>query len=724
MLLILSFSSTAQPPQYHPDINSLNSLQKNALAIKMEAYITPDIINNYANYRNNISECDNEANFLSFRRSMVEDFEDYLYLNGASQFIPLPAWDPGTLCPAQFQVVDADCSGAECSIPNNWQPHSRTSILNFPSKCLYNPGIGAGSFVEKMSAYTLVGGFDELVNNNMGGNMGGPGNMKGSAATLAFWIYNAYLDDVWKEYMCQCATQNPNPKQVDLFMKNSKKTYSHLRDIGVESNLDPETWNSPDIWVRNDNAGFTTDQMQNPVYSSTVPVSVYVRVRNKGCSNSLGTENLKLYWSKAGTYLNWPAPWDGVPIIGLQMGGLIGTKPVPVLNDGEQTILKFDWFLPNPAQFGQQDFDTDGDGVADSWHFCLLARINASNDADGVNLAGNDMTTILQGSNNFVLRNLAVISFLPNPIIGGTHIDQLNNATIAIGNLFNSPYSFDFQLEATTTDTHPIPITNEAEVIVTLSQSAWQKWVEGGMLGDNIIIYSEDERKLRMTSNMAFIRNLNFEVNELSAINVSFNFLTRELSPETNYEFVASQIRQSDGKVVGGESYIIEKPSRLAFLADAGNNETIQSNQSVNLSANSIGEDALYKWYNPEGDLIHTGKDFSASPEITTQYRLEVIALADGFKDYDQITVHVKDKYLLSISPNPASSNVEIVYKAGNSSSAYLIISQPAGLNNNYILDLNTEEKSINVSSFTSGVYNVILVCDGQVVDGKTLLIQ
>lgn len=98
--------------------------------------------------------------------------------------------------------------------------------------------------------------------------------------------------------------------------------------------------------------------------------------------------------------------------------------------------------------------------------------------------------------------------------------------------------------------------------------------------------------------------------------------------------------------------------------------------------------------------LIYTGKDFTVSPEITKQYKLEVIATADGLKDYDEVNVKVKEHEILSMSPNPASNNFTINYKATNASSGYFMISQPYGTSNNYIFDVNLYSKKRKAQKF------------------------
>ena len=46
------------------------------------------------------------------------------------------------------------------------------------------------------------------------------------------------------------------------------------------------------------------------------------------------------------------------------------------------------------------------------------------------------------------------------------------------------------------------------------------------------------------------------------------------------------------------------------------------------------------------------------------------------------------------------------------------------GVLNNYILDNNSSQITVNVINYTNGFYTVALVCNGQIVDVKTLIKQ
>ncbi len=130
--------------------------------------------------------------------------------------------------------------------------------------------------------------------------------------------------------------------------------------------------------------------------------------------------------------------------------------------------------------------------------------------------------------------------------------------------------------------------------------------------------------------------------------------------------------------------------------------------------------------HNGNNEFISSGQSLTVSPDETTQYKLEVIAETDGYKAYDFVTVNVKQNAITSLNPNPAVSdlNVEYYLQTPAPISATLMISQPYGNSNTYDVDVNSSTLHIDLSSYSTGYYEVLLFCNGQIVDTKALSIQ
>lgn len=229
-----------------------------------------------------------------------------------------------------------------------------------------------------------------------------------------------------------------------------------------------------------------------------------------------------------------------------------------------------------------------------------------------------------------------------------------------------------------------------------------------------------------MASPNVVLSNINFPADTRIAIDVSFNFLIDKQTNNTRYEYEISQaFTDTPDMVLGTESYEINKTIRTAFSANAGNDVTINKGSSTTLSAQQIGEDATYNWYDMLGNLLHTGNSYTVSPISNTQYRLEVIASEDGFKDYDEVIVNVKQHFINSISPNPATAQSTISYQASTASAASLQVLRSDGTTYaTYSLNPAQSSYSINTSSYSAGVYTIVLYADGQAVDSKTLQVN
>lgn len=495
--------------------------------------------------------------------------------------------------------------------------------------------------------------------------------------------------------------------ELDLYMQDTDT------DTGQEPNIHTNIfWNSQDVWVRNQNDGLVNQEHQNPEYDPVLPNFVYVNVRNKSCNTSTGGEQLKLYWAKANTALSWPLHWEGDLVIvdnnGQQvlMGDEIGTLTIPEIEKGESTILEFEWDVPNPEDYMNINNDNP-------WHFCLLARMISTIDPMTFS-EGEFITDNVKNNNNIAWRNTTVVDINPNSPapVGGV---------VAVGNFMNTTknYNLEFFVEENEAGK---PIYEESEISILLDDILYNSWNSTGKASTNFSGTFQNN-KIIVENNHAVIENLTLTPGEIGTLSVNFNFLTDELTNKTEYTYHLLQREVGTNKLIGGETFEIRKPINSFFDANAGDDEVIDSNQSVTISAEEIAGDATYNWYDPDGNLIFTGTDLTVSPEITMTYMLEVISDLDGFKDYDEIQIIVSPNRIESLVPNPVSTQLTIDYVAENVSSAYIIIlNQSNAETNNYILDLNSDQVTIDLTSYSIGLYSAILVCDGEICDANNFV--
>ncbi|MFK8005591.1 MAG: tyrosinase family protein [Saprospiraceae bacterium] len=429
ILFVLLFTiSTNCIGQVRPDlVTDFTPAERATLVDLMQQYITAEIVDWHCNHINLSGEEDihDDFNFMPFHRVYLEGMEDFFILQGHPEFVPLPSWDPTTPTPTEFEVVDADCMATNCTInvgngnpseycstPVNWDPdESRPNYLNLPVQNGSNNDLcdhdhsptEPGEEDEDGLSRRLEEPYHNEVHEEMGGNM----FSFASPASPIFWNWHGYLDDMWKEWECNCPQSNT--ENVDLYIKDNAYVMLNYRDRGEEPNIDQGIMsNSPDIWVRNQQDGFTNATNEDPEYiNSTTPVYVYVRVRNRGCDPSIGNETLSLHWAKGATALTWPSFWDGSTTVPELMGDLISTQNISVTKAQGSTIMEFEWIPPNPDDYN----GINGDPPL----FCLLARQVSTNDP--MTFAEiSDIEDNVRDNNNIAWKNVNVQNSSALPI--------------------------------------------------------------------------------------------------------------------------------------------------------------------------------------------------------------------------------------------------------------------------------------------------------------------
>jgi len=162
----------------------------------------------------------------------------------------------------------------------------------------------------------------------------------------------------------------------------------------------------------------------------------------------------------------------------------------------------------------------------------------------------------------------------------------------------------------------------------------------------------------------------------------------------------------------------------LYFSNEKITNRSENPDGSETFYAQSINEGAKYNWYDESGVLVYSGSDFTVSSLVAKEYKLEVVADYDGHIDYEMVVTEDKRK-ITSMSPNPATTSVDIGYTVSETENAYVMLTHSTtGLNYNYVLNATNTSQLIPVDQLQQGTYIVNLVVNGEVLDTKNLLIN
>lgn len=514
----------------------------------------------------------------------------------------------------------------------------------------------------------------------------------------------------WIEHVTGIAISKPG---VDLYMRDRPW------DLGNEpSNVD-FSWVSDDIWVRNQNDGQSNDTHQNPIFHNTNANYINIRIRNRGCLPSSGNDVLKVYWAKASTALAWPNHWNGsLNVNGQSLGNSIGDAIIPVVQPGGSVVVTIPWFPPNPLNYAGLSTDPLI-WNEEPHHFCILSRIESANDPMTV-VEGNHLGDNVVKNNNISLKNVSVFNLYPSP-----DKETKFSSTIFIGNPQEMAHPFRFEIKGCHLAEH-YKLDSIAEFIITMDSLIWQRWLDGGMQSSgNVRIFNARNHQLLVKLN-AQIGNIVLQPQEYRPLKLSVHFLIRNEISDVQGKINIVQINETDNKILGGEQFDIQRYTRSPFVANAGGDKEIIYSDSLLLIAQDIFEDAIFNWYDEEGLLIHIGREFKMMVLENQKFKLEVVSLSDGSKDYDSIEVSVKPPLIECVTPNPASDNVSFGLNLPSSSFFSLVFTNILTNQMQFVPVYFNESQVYNVSldNFESGYYAVSLVSGSTLYDSKYLFIQ
>ena len=492
---------------------------------------------------------------------------------------------------------------------------------------------------------------------------------------------------------------------LDLSMKDKPEDNGNNAGYSFHWDLD----DSPDIWVRNNNDGLTHQVHENPEYALLDPTYVYVRITNLSCVPSTGTEQLSLYWTKASSNSSWPQNWDGtVPLLGNKIGDTL----IPIIQPGDSAILEFTWFID------------ENTGVGTTWNNCLLARIENSTADPIINHPG-DLAQDVYQNNNISLRNVVIENYIPSAPNQGSG----KNRYFYVGNPFEDSKTYDVIFRNAEFTQHTL--TNIAEVHFDVQSGDHWDFLLPYLTSHPAIDIQDDNRFTVNGLDPVVLSNIEFPPYYQLQLSMDVNFLIDEIEIENDYEYHVLQKNSEPHSELGehwtgGIHFMVRKSNRQLFDADAGDDHEINQGDSIVISASQINEAAEYYWYNSNGKLVHIGESFTISPEVSETYQLEVIALADGFKDYADVSVEVHPSYMESVIPNPVNSNATITYSVENGLNGFIAVVDPMNstILNNYILDPISNTVTIDFSGYQSGTYTLTMIVNGQIVDALNIIVS
>ncbi|MBR4199339.1 MAG: S8 family serine peptidase [Bacteroidales bacterium] len=449
--------------------------------------------------------------------------------------------------------------------------------------------------------------------------------------------------------------------------------------------------NSPDIWLRNYQDGDTIHQL---MLNGTNYLYATIHNLDNGISTDTSWINDSIRFFVKRTSLDWrtwrPDSWTELAV-----------APLPRIAPGSDTTI----CIP-----------VNNNGlIVMNTNYALYSRIESPFDT----LKVSEITVVgrnVEDNNNISFKNV----YITNYYISSNHAAL--DAFLTINAISpNNPYS-GFRLNFNVND---LNILNEAEVTIVFPEDLMTDWTPSS------------ESLKQITANTYLVIGETVELTDIpeTEVTLRYNFLTRRNEPEEIYKSHVTQFVGSgeDEEIIGGLTIQIEKPERATedrFTANAGNDTAVLLNTTATLHATQINENATYRWYDKQRNFLYEGVNYSATPTQTSEYILEVTAESDGYRDLDTVKVTVVPGCIRSITPNPVSDNwITVSYEyATTVTSAQLLIYNTATttLVGNYDLSNlgNASSLDIEVTTYPTGSYTVVLVCDNAVCHSKVLIRQ
>jgi hypothetical protein len=520
----------------------------------------------------------------------------------------------------------------------------------------------------------------------------------------------------------------------DLYIKDTPS------DDGTEPNPD-DPWNivdGTDIWVRNSPATiistsptqrYTSEhQHESPVYSanwgsdvSTLP-RIYVKIRNRGCTQVFGT--LHLYFVDANSNDIWNTSWQEILCGDTDGDGSIDNGESScsldiTLDPGQETVVEQVW---NQLQLAP-------DPGTGQYEWCLLARVESTSDPINGENTGVSAAWNAKASNQITQKNVMIVG----------------------GNVMHDCYYFNFGNPSGDNTVNKLEMIGLSDgytghhgyVAVDLGEDLYTLWQNAGAYGSGIKYGSDkyihsffyggslhshthnvdpdpNPYQIILTNDTAVLDSIPIHAEDIFPICTSFNFYPYTL-PGVPLEYSFRQFQTFDGSPMdftGAMKFYVNKPD--CQQVDAGEDQEIYAEDPAEFTASPKLDGAAYTWWEMEsGKLVDNGYNIVVYPLETTTYEVEM-KTPDGCISYDWITVTVDgggrksgvQPVKLGCYPNPAYDKVVFNYSLpGGTTQAQLVITTVQGaVVKSY--NLLTDKKTIEAdcSSLSEGVYFYTLV--------------
>lgn len=483
----------------------------------------------------------------------------------------------------------------------------------------------------------------------------------------------------------------------------------NLQDVGYNIHASSGTfWNSPDIWVRNDDDGFYYKENDHLLVGSDEKLYIYVRVNNRGYRNYVDpSKYLHLYWKE--NTLNMSK--DAIFGTGSPYGGKITTLSLDTaIAVDTSCIYRYVWQLPtnlvSRAASNGSILDIE-----------VLALVNNSTtsvipDDDGGMIALRENSNVAMRKENTILPSLGVYVdgggmmvyqdkwVVTIPIYVNADNDAISKITL-ISDSSSSGNSFGF-----------------CNYYLELSPGIYN--LSSNLSRANITTTNSAPRKYKLNADGS---SFEFKVPQNGVDSLIFYCEYNNRAPRSDINHILHlKMTNSCDSVIDVETYTIKIDATGGTVPGIimlnGNDGSCQ------LVATDISEPSRIEWFNPQDELIGESDTLCLNASRQQgEYTLRVASEKTGAVAYANAIIH-DEPAIESISPNPF--NGQFTVRLSHPAVANTII-RLSPLNGNgrvaeYPVNVDERELAVSAESCVSGIYIVSLIENGRLTGSSRII--
>lgn len=165
------------PSTHRQEFSRLTPQQRTRLRQLIDTYIsTKDPVGEHFTAGHDMTQMIHDMGFSAWHYFFIGKLEHWLVTNDASEFVPLPYWNPATPIPAELNNGN---TSPNMPLPDALKPGPIAAIPNY------------------MAFNDVIVPYHNLVHNNIGGNMPDPDT---SPRDPIFWPFHAFLIAVYEHW--------------------------------------------------------------------------------------------------------------------------------------------------------------------------------------------------------------------------------------------------------------------------------------------------------------------------------------------------------------------------------------------------------------------------------------------------------------------------------------------------------------------------------------------